>query len=74
MILGAPTSSLDRAFKYETICWMDEGKPSVKDIANDLNIHPNVPHQWRRKYRADMEQAFSGEDQIVIIDVIPLKK
>jgi transposase len=40
---------------------MDEGKRSVKDIALDLDIHPNVLHQWRRKYRADMEQAFPGK-------------
>jgi len=37
---------------------MDEGKRSVGDIARDLDIHPNLLHQWRRKYRKDMEQAF----------------
>ena len=48
----------DREFKYEAIRLMNEGKRSVSEIAKDLDIHHNVLHQWRRKYRADMEQAF----------------
>ncbi len=40
---------------------MNEGKRSVRDIANDLDIHLNLLHQWRRKYRADMEHAFPGK-------------
>ena len=40
---------------------MNEGKCSVRDIAKDLDIHPNAIHQWRRKYRADVEHAFPGK-------------
>jgi transposase len=54
----------DREFKYEAIRLMNEGKRSVRDIAKDLDIHPNVLHQWRRKYRADMEQAFVGKGHL----------
>jgi transposase len=61
MVIGEDKRYFDRAFKYETIRLMDEGKRSVKEIALDLDIHPNVLHQWRRKYRADMEQAFPGK-------------
>ena len=50
----------DREFKYEAIRLMNEGKRSVSEIAKDLDIHPNVLHQSRRKYQADMEQAFPG--------------
>ena len=45
---------------------MDEGKRSVGDIAKDLDVHPNLLHHWRRKYRADMEQASPGKGQKVI--------
>jgi len=45
----------DKDFKYEAIRLMNEGNRSVKDIAGDLGIHPNLLHQWRRKYRADIE-------------------
>jgi len=61
MVTGKDKRYFDREFKYEAIRLMDEGKRSVRDIAKDLDIHPNVLHQWRRKYRADMEQAFVGE-------------
>ena len=54
----------DREFKYEAIQLMDEGKRSVRDIAKDLDIYPNALHQWRRKYRADMEQAFPGKGHL----------
>ena len=54
----------DKEFKYEAIRLMNEGNRSVKDIAGDLDIHPNLLHQWRRKYRADMEQAFPGKGHL----------
>lgn len=51
-------------FKYEAIQLMNEGKRSVREIAKDLDVHPNMLHQWRRKYRADMEQAFPGKGHL----------
>ena len=61
---GQDKRYFDREFKYEAIRLMNEGKRSVRDIAKDLDIHPNVLHQWRRKYRADMEQAFVGKGHL----------
>jgi len=55
----------DKEFKYEAIRLMNEGNRSVKDIAGDLSIHPNLLHHWRRKYRADMEQAFPGKGHLM---------
>ena len=60
METGKDKRYFDREFKYEAIRLMNEGKRSVRDIAKDLDIHPNVLHQWRRKYRADMEKGFPG--------------
>ena len=54
----------DKDFKYEAVRLINEGNRSVKDIAGDLGIHPNLLHQWRRKYRADMEQAFPGKGHL----------
>jgi transposase len=54
----------DKNFKYEAIRLMNEGNRSVKDIAEDLGVHRNLLHQWRRKYRADMEQAFPGKGHL----------
>lgn len=58
----------DKDFKYEAIRMMNEGNRSVKDIAGDLGIHPNLLHQWRRKYRADMGQAFPGKGHLRVPD------
>lgn len=52
----------DKEFKFEAIRLMTERKTgSVRDLAKDLGVHPNLLHQWRRQYRADMEQAFPGK-------------
>ena len=57
---GQDKRYFDREFKYEAIRLMNEGKRSVREIAKTLDIHRNVLHQSRHKYRADMEQAFPG--------------
>jgi transposase len=64
MVIGKGKRYYDREFKYEAIRLMAEGKRSVGDIARDLDIHPNLLHQWRRKYREDMEQAFPGKGHL----------
>jgi transposase len=61
MAKGEEHRYFDKEFKLEAVRLMDECKRSVRDIAKDLDIHPNVLHQWRRKYRADMEHAFPGK-------------
>ncbi len=58
---GKEKRYFDREFKHEAIRLMNEGKRTVRDIAKDLGMHPNVLHQWRRTYRADAEQAFPGK-------------
>ena len=64
MVIGKGKRYYDREFKYEAIRLMDEGKRSVGGIARDLDIHPNLLHQWLRKYREDMEQAFPGKGHL----------
>ena len=54
----------DKEFKLEAVRLVNEGNRSVKDVAADLNIHRALLHQWIRKYRADMEQAFPGKGHL----------
>ena len=61
MATGKDKRYFDREFKYEAIRLMNESKRSVRDIDKDLDIHPNVLHQWRGKYQAEMEHAFPGK-------------
>jgi transposase len=64
MVMGKDKRYFDREFKHEAIRLVNEGKRSLGDIARDLDIHPNLLHQWRRKYRADMEHAFPGKGHL----------
>jgi len=64
MAKGEEKRYFDKEFKLEAIRLMDECKRSVRDLGKDLGVHPNLLHQWRRKYRADMEQAFPGKGHL----------
>jgi transposase len=64
MVMGKDKRYFDREFKYEAIRLVNEGRRSLGDIARDLDIHPNLLHQWRRKYRADMEHTFPGNGHL----------
>ena len=45
MGIGKDGRYFDREFKYDAIRLMNERKRSVRDIAKDLDIHPNVTSQ-----------------------------
>lgn len=38
---------------------MEKGVP-VRKVARDLDIHPNLVHQWRRMYITEGDGAFVG--------------
>ena len=61
MVMGEEHRYFDKEFKLEAVRLMDGCKRSVRDLAKDLGVHPNLLHQWRRKYHADMEHAFPGK-------------
>ena len=61
MAKGEEHRYFDKEFKLEAIRLMDECKRSVRDLAKDLDVHPNLLHQWKRKYRGEMEHAFPGK-------------
>jgi transposase-like protein len=71
MVMGKDKRYFDREFKHEAIRLVNEGKRSLGDNARDLDIHPNLLHQWRRKYRADMEHAFPGKGHLKPPDLPP---
>jgi len=38
---------------------LEKGVP-VRRVARDLDIHPNLVHQWRRMYMTEGDSAFVG--------------
>ena len=61
MAKGEEDRYFDKEFKLEAVRLMDECKRSVRDLAKDLDVDPNLLHQWRRKYCAEMEHAIPGK-------------
>jgi transposase-like protein len=51
-------------FKHDTIQLVIEKGMAVRKVALDLDIHPNLLHQWRRKYLADGSDAFVGKGHL----------
>lgn len=42
---------------------LEKGLP-VRKVARDLDIHPNLLHQWRRKFVEDGANAFVGKGHL----------
>lgn len=48
-------------FKRDAVQLVIEKGMAVRKVALDLDIHPNLLHQWKRKYLADGSDAFVGK-------------
>ncbi len=48
-------------FKHDALHLIIEKGASVRKVARDLDIHPNLLHQWRRKFLAEGSDAFVGK-------------
>ena len=51
-------------FKRDAVDLVIEKGMSVKKVALDLDIHPNLLHQWRRKFLAGGNDAFVGKGNL----------
>ncbi len=47
-----------REFKRDAVQLVLEKGVPVKKVARDLDIHPNLLHQWRRQIQAEGDVAF----------------
>ena len=56
----------DREFKREAIRLVEERGKSTTVVAEDLGIHPNLLHTWRRRYRENPEHSFPGKGHLPI--------
>jgi transposase len=49
-----------REFKRDAVQLVLEKGVPVRKVARDLDIHPNLLHQWRRMFMAEGDTAFVG--------------
>ena len=61
--MGEPKSrrKYDREFKEGAIRLILDGGRSVRSVAEDLGIHENMLHRWKKEYLEDREHAFPGK-------------
>lgn len=55
-------------FKVDAIQLVLEKGMSVGKVARDLDIHPNLLHQWKRKYLNEGKDAFVGKGHVKLED------
>lgn len=56
--------SYDAGFKKEAVRLVVERGLSVKKVAEDLGIHPNMLTRWKREQLRDGNGSFSGKGHI----------
>jgi transposase len=61
---GGKHRHFSREFKMDAIQLVTEKKMPVRKVAEELDIHPNLLHLWKRKYLKEGEKAFHGKGRI----------
>ena len=62
--MGEINRYFSREFKINAVQLVTEKKMSVRKVADELNIHPNLLSIWKGKYLKEGEKAFSGRGRI----------
>jgi transposase len=53
-----------RAFKVNAVQLVTEKGMAVGKVAQELDIHPNLLHLWRRRMLAEGDKAFVGRGRV----------
>ncbi len=62
--MGKINRFFTREFKINAVQLVTEKKMSVRKVADELDIHPNLLSVWKGKYMKDGEKAFKGRGLI----------
>ena len=62
--MGVKNRHFSREFKVNAVQLVIEKKMSVRQVAEDLDIHPNLLTIWKNKFLKDEEKAFRGKGRI----------
>lgn len=71
-----PRRKYDRDFKLEAVRLITERGRTIKVVADELGIHPNMLSRWRRQFIKEQEHAFPGKGHLTPLEeeVCRLKK
>ena len=59
--MGEKNRHFTREFKLTAVQLVTEKRMPVGKVARDLDIHPNLLHQWRRQFEMEGDGAFTGK-------------
>ena len=62
--MGEKNRHFSREFKINAVQLVTEKKMSVRKVADELDIHPNLLRIWKGKFLKEGEKAFSGKGRI----------
>ena len=62
--MGEKNRHFSREFKMDAVQMVTEKKMSVRKVAEELDIHPNLLQIWKSRFLKDGEKAFSGKGRI----------
>jgi transposase-like protein len=54
-----------REFKIEAVRMVEEGERPVKEVAEQLGIHPQLLYRWRKALIIEQEDAFPGQGNVI---------
>ena len=63
--MGEKNRHFSREFKINAVQLVTEKKMSVRKVAEELDIHPNLLQIWKGKFLKEGEKAFSGKGRIL---------
>ena len=58
--MGKQKGHYTKEFKLEAIRLHENGSQSVREVEQDLGITAGLLNKWRRRHRADGQEAFVG--------------
>jgi len=64
----AARRQFSREFKLEAVKLVEERGVSLRQTAQDLDVHENVLRKWEREHRKQPEEAFPGNDKMTAQD------
>lgn len=64
----AARKHFSREFKLEAVKLVEERGVSVRQAAQDLDVHENVLRKWGREHREQPEEAFPGNGKMTVQD------
>lgn len=62
--MGKKYRHFSREFKRDAVQLVTEKNMPASKVADELDIHPNLLHLWKRRYLKEGEKAFHGKGRI----------